>query len=84
MQLLIWGTGNNQTAATICLYQMMNDSFYNLPGGLPTSADYPSPAWWATQRGGPNAGIAYVAVRGDGGGGEGLNLEHAGYKGLDC
>jgi len=52
---------NNQTAATICLHQMMNDPFYNLPSGPPPSADYPSPAWWATQRGGPNAGIAYVA-----------------------
>ncbi len=39
----------------------MNDPFYNRPSDAPTSQDNPSPAWWAAQRGGPTAALAYLA-----------------------
>lgn len=39
----------------------MNDPYYNRVGDTPTSQDNPSPAWWATQRGGPGAGMPYLA-----------------------
>lgn len=42
----------------------MSDPYYNKEGDAPTSVDNPSPAWWATQRGGPSAGIAYLAGEG--------------------
>ena len=38
----------------------MNDPYYNRAGDKPTSQDDPSPSWWAAQRGGPGAAMAYL------------------------